>query len=266
MNQKKPLKNQVQEWLSQQGYPLEMRVAKALRKTGFEVRQSHYYVDSQTGEHREIDILATKTDTIGLLEIAFLIECKTTSKPWILLTSDDTLTNYNRLFAFGITSEKAKKALIQDKESLFSLPSFEKGGRAAYSATVAFTSGFDTAYKAAMSATKAAQGRKNDLKDESFSSIPFQFAFPVIVLDGPMFECFLNNDEMVVQEVSDSYLFYANNHCEDPSACIRIVSSENLEQFAREADTLAESLLKVLEPTIENEWERMRNQPLEPVR
>jgi hypothetical protein len=266
MNEKKPLKDQVYEWLSQQGYPLEMRVAKALRKVGFEVRQSHYYVDPQTGEHREIDILATRTDDIGFVEIAFLVECKTTTKPWILLTCEDTLSNYNTLFAFSISSKKAKEALIEDKVDLFSLPSFKKSGRAAYGATVGFTSGLDTTYKAAMSATKAAQSRKNDLKNERACDFPYQFAFPVVVVDGPIFECFLDNEEIAVQELFDSNLFYANFHCEDPSTCIRIVSSQKLEQFAIEAANIVESLLKALKPRLNKDWERMRNQPLEPIR
>lgn len=266
MNKKKSLKDEVKEWLLQQGYPLEMRVASALRKSNFEVRQSHYYVDFQSGDHREIDILATRYDKIGLLEIAFLIECKTSNKPLILFTSDSTISGYNSLFAFGITSNKAKEALIQKDVDLFSLPYYPKKNRVAYSATVAFTSGLDTAYKAAMSATKAALGRKIDLIDEGRSSIPFQFSFPVIVVDCPMFECFLENEEMVVQEISDSNLFYSNHHGEEPSCCIRIIRSENLQDFCNEVDKLAETLVKVFEPIIKIEWDKMRNQPLEPIR
>jgi len=266
MNEKKPLRDQVQEWLTQQGYPLEMRVARALRKVGFEVRQSHYYVDPQTGEHREIDVLATRNDRIGLVEIALLVECKTTTKPWILLTCEDTLSNYNSLFAFSISSKKAKEALIEEDIDLFSIPSFRKAGRAAYGATVGFTSGLDTAYKAAMSATKAAQSRKIDLKSERSCDFPYQFAFPVIVVDGPLFECFLENEEIVVEEILDSNLFYANHHCEDPSTCIRIVSSRTLEQFAIEAANMAENLVKALEPRVNSDWEKMRNKPLEPSR
>jgi len=127
MDETKPLKNQVEEWLLQQGFPLEMRVAKSLRDSQFEVRQSHYYKDSQTGKHREIDILAIRSDKIGLVEIAFLIECKTTNKPWVLFTSEDTIAGYNRLLALGIISDKAREALAHDRaDKLYTLPMFKK--------------------------------------------------------------------------------------------------------------------------------------------
>ena len=157
MTQKKPLKDKVEEWLSNQGYPLEMEVAAALQKHKFDVRQSHYYRDFQTGDHREIDILAIKSDLLGYAEIAFIIECKTTKYPWVLFTSENTISGYNRLFALGITSKKIKEILSEDRSvQLFTLPIFKKKGRIAYGTTVAFSNGHDTAFKAAMSAIKAA--------------------------------------------------------------------------------------------------------------
>lgn len=267
MTEIKPLKNKIEEWLLKQGYPLEMRVAKSLRNKQFQVSQSHYYKDFQTGEHREIDILAKRADRIGLVEIAFLVECKTTKKPWVLFTSEDTIDGYNRLFALGITSEKAKEALTNDRaEKLFSLSSFKKEGRVAYGTTIAFTSGHDTAFKAAMSASKAALGRQSELKNERGSLVPFHFSFPIIVVDGPIFECYLENEEMVVQELSDSYLFFSNHHEKEPPTCIRVVKSNMLEAFCHEAAQLTETLLEFLEPEIEKEWGKMRNHSIQMTR
>ena len=210
MSKERPLKEKVQEWLLSQGYPLEMKVASALREHGFEVRQSHYYKDIQTDEHREIDILAVRTDLLGYAEVAFLIECKATQKPWVLFTSEDTISGYNRLFSLGITSEHVKKLLCEDSSNhLYTLPLFKKEGRVAYGATVAFTNGYDIAFQAAMSSTKAAISRKAERQ-----STGFQISFPVIVVDGPLFEGYLSNDnDMILTEISESYLFY-HNHLE----------------------------------------------------
>jgi hypothetical protein len=61
----------VREWLEGEGFPLEMRVAAAFRKTGFDVRQSSFYMDPESGKGREIDVIATDPDYIGLVEIHF---------------------------------------------------------------------------------------------------------------------------------------------------------------------------------------------------
>ncbi len=41
---------EVHTWLEGEGFPLEMRVAAAFRKAGFEVRQSDVYMDHESGK------------------------------------------------------------------------------------------------------------------------------------------------------------------------------------------------------------------------
>jgi hypothetical protein len=57
---------EVQRWLTGQGFPLEMRTASAFSRAGFEVRQSVLYTDSETAKSREIDILAIAPDVLGI--------------------------------------------------------------------------------------------------------------------------------------------------------------------------------------------------------
>lgn len=99
----------VREWLERQGFSLEMRTASAFRAAGFEVRQSSYYSDSETSKPREIDVVAIHPDYLGIVNIRFIIECKCSKHPWVLLNSPDTLA-YNRLFAFATMSQKARDA------------------------------------------------------------------------------------------------------------------------------------------------------------
>ena len=93
---------EVHTWLEGEGFPLEMRVAAAFRKAGFEVRQSDVYMDHESGKTREIDVIATDSDYLGVVVTHFVIECKSSKKPWILLSSDDALSNYKNLLAFGV--------------------------------------------------------------------------------------------------------------------------------------------------------------------
>lgn len=93
----------VLEWLQKTGFPLEMYAASTFRGAGFDVRQSATYADPDCAKGREIDVLAQDPDVLGLVEISFVVECKASLNPWVVLTSDDALSNYNRLFAFAIT-------------------------------------------------------------------------------------------------------------------------------------------------------------------
>jgi hypothetical protein len=53
------VEQRVSEWLTEQGYPLELRVAQAFTGAGAEVKQAEYFKDSETGKFREIDVVAT---------------------------------------------------------------------------------------------------------------------------------------------------------------------------------------------------------------
>ena len=117
MHSDKPLSLTVYEWLQKQGYPLEMEVASALSKKGLWVRRASYYKDSESDKSREIDVIATETEILGMAELHFVVECKASSKPWILFSSRDTLSNYNALFALGILSNQARGALSKHIES-----------------------------------------------------------------------------------------------------------------------------------------------------
>ena len=51
-----------------------MKTAAAFRAAGFEVRQSSYYIDQETGKGREIDVLAMDPDPymLGATRISHL--------------------------------------------------------------------------------------------------------------------------------------------------------------------------------------------------
>lgn len=146
----------VKKWLEDQGFTLEMRVAAAFRAAGFEVRQASSYRDPETGKHREIDVLALTSDRIGNLEITLAIECKSTKKPWVLLSSPDTLDAFNLLFAFCVTSPRSRKAMVDHLDRCSDLlPWWRKDGLIGYSLRQAH-SDVDVGYAASMSAAKAA--------------------------------------------------------------------------------------------------------------
>jgi hypothetical protein len=84
-------REQVLKWLNETGFPLEMTAASAFRQAGFEVQQSATYVDLQSEKGREIDVLASDPDLIGFIDLSVVVECKSSTKPWVVLTSNDAL-------------------------------------------------------------------------------------------------------------------------------------------------------------------------------
>lgn len=233
------LPEKIIEWLKTTGFPLEMEAASAFRKAGFDVRQSATFPDPQSDKGREIDVLAEDPDYLGVIEISFIIECKSSSKPWVVFTSDDALSNYNRLFAFGVTSSAARSVLADRFTDLPLLsPYIKRPQRGGYGFRQALGKESDPAYTAAIGVLKACHGVA---QDRSSGSIPrFAFAFPVIVIDSPLFECSLmESGELDLKEVKSSEFLFSAHIPDHIGCCIKVITKENLSAFAGWAKKLA---------------------------
>ena len=234
---------EVHTWLEGEGFPLEMRVAAAFRKAGFEVRQSDVYMDHESGKTREIDVIATDSDYLGVVVTHFVIECKSSKKPWILLSSDDALSNYKNLLAFGVLSENVLKVLasrITSEESLHALPWLSMGRRGGYALRQAFSKNLDVAYTAAISVAKAC----GDLAHSTDTTMPirsFIFAFPIIVIDTPLLECTLQDDgQLQLDEVPQGEFLFTTRLPNYFGSCIRVVTEDYVQVVAQEAKDAAE--------------------------
>lgn len=245
MQKPSPCKEKVLEWLRKTGFPLEMQAASAFREAGFDVRQSYTFPDPQSEKGREIDVLAEDPDWRGITDIYFVIECKSSTNPWVVLTSEDATPNYSRLHAFAVTSEAAKNLLIARSPNYGQLtPYIKRGTHGGYGFRQALKDN-DPAYTAAIEALKASRGLT---RDRESSSIPrFAFAFPVIVIDSPLFECSLTADgELQLVEVKQSEFIFSAHIPEYVGCCIKVVTKEHLPAFAQWAKGLAGSIRKEL--------------------
>lgn len=77
-NDHESLDSKVLDWVNKQGCSLEMRVAQIFEKAGFEVSQFESYLDAQTSELGEIDVVASTNNQIDAINVsvALLVECK----------------------------------------------------------------------------------------------------------------------------------------------------------------------------------------------
>jgi hypothetical protein len=252
----------VREWLETQGFSLEMRTASAFRAAGFAVRQSSYYVDSETGKAREIDVLAIDPDFYGITEIHFIVECKSSTKPWVLLCSPYTLMGYNRLFALSASSAKARDVMAQEVvlKRLIKFPWYRKEGlMTGYALRQAF-SDTDVAYAAAIGVSKACAAFVQQNKS-------YAFGFAVIVIDAPLIRCFLaENGDVQLEEAQEGEFLFSGHEL---GACIRVVTATHLPAFALEARQVAAELRAVLkseEDKIRAAWKNLPSEESDPMR
>ena len=203
------IEKKILEWIKKTGFPLEMEAAAAFKEANFEVLQSFIYPDSQQNKGREIDVVAHDPDWLGLIEITFVLECKSSMKPWVVLTSEDKLP-YNRLLAFAISTKDAKDVMAKHlvnkgplKNIVYSLET--KG----YGFHQAFGDKEDKAYTAVISLAKACANITIERDVKGFPRMAF--AFPVIIIDSPLFECSrTDSGDIKIKEVDESSFLFSS--------------------------------------------------------
>lgn len=242
------LKENLKKWLSEHGFPLEMEAASHFRIAGFDVRQGSVVLDEQEGKSREIDILAEDPDVYGSVEISCVIECKSSkAHPWVVFVADDVLSNYRNINAFCLSSPHAKEAMAKafraggDMKEL--LP---RGAACGYAFKQALGS-TDHAYSASVSVLKACSVISSSVRDTP-NAKHLKFAFPIIVVDAPLFECSRSDSgELVLREVQVSEFLYTAYVPEFAGCCIKVVKISALASVAEEYKITANILRNLFE-------------------
>jgi hypothetical protein len=85
---------EVRSWLAEQGYPLEVRVAKIFAKHEFGVLQGEHYLDPNEEKFRETDVIAQKLilspEKKAQIRLQFVVECKSLPliHKWLLFSGE----------------------------------------------------------------------------------------------------------------------------------------------------------------------------------
>lgn len=238
------LKKKVDEWLNSQGYPLEMKIAQAFAKKEFDVLQPYHFPDPETNTLRETDLVVRCTDHVGLLQLFFVIECKKSDKPWVMISSENN--SYNRLHSFAFMSDKSLDAVAENLDSMLELPWYKRSNRIGYGITQAFTSGNDICFKAMMSATKGAVSYfSHDIKKEVTNG--FSFVFPIIILDGHLFESHLDqNGKTQTEALNSGHILFNIPLGKVSGKTVRIITLERVESLVEEIDCMFSFFSKTL--------------------
>lgn len=238
------LLQRVRSDLDKQGYPLEMRTARAFEKLGWRVELGRLYTDSSTGKQRDIDVVASKSaekDREALVTVEFVVECKQSrDKPWVGFASP---VSTDRFFMFdsvvtGELSARTLDALIASSDS--SGEFFKPSGLVWHGISRAFGDSKDgdptAPYAAVRGAVSASAALAAEAEERIEKLIDAKFAWPTItvplvVVDGPMVQYTLDgdgNDSLAL--VRDAWV-QTHHHNSSYLLAVRVVAFEALEEY-----------------------------------
>lgn len=253
---KEDLSTKIEDWLKTQGYTLEMYTAKAFQKANFKVAQSVHYLDSETNQAREIDLVCYYSKVVNgvTFNLTFVIECKGgKDKPWLVFKSNGT-SNVHQLrlgYIDGtgnglrlIRKLTSKRSKHNESITFFTQPSAPLG----HGVTQAFTSGHDSTYSATMTSLKAIKYfidkyRRNKAKVCSLY-------FPLIIIDNRLFDVMLLEDNAIqINEVKQSKFTQIRSDL-DKTSLILLSTRDNLETLCDELRKSCDLFFKVFSKQI----------------
>lgn len=243
------------------GYPLELRAAEVLRRPNSHLAYNVYYIDSDEQKGREIDLRWLRNVRIGPLEgpasvwvrYSLAIECKRATKPWVFLTSprasyDQEIGSalYYGLPRLALSQDELKRA--RERHPMFRSHSLGRGFFEAFKSEEKESRIFG-AVVTAVKATLAA--RQEEFAATSGNSICFYY--PLVIVDGPMFEGRLENGSVVAQEVSRTVVSfsYASPAYGDQQLLVPVIRIEEMAAFVDELDEVHEYVADCLLAAVE---------------
>jgi len=234
------LSTKVKNWVEEQGYSLEMRVAKKFQENGFTVSQFEHFIDQESHSVRPVDVVASLSKDIGNSRIAvrLFIECKYSAKdkPWVIIvTSDkfDKFSYFSRILKshhpanwsnLDTLQGRVVAKIVQALDSRLGLDVFSVKNPG-YVVAESLTNQKDHAYEAIIQISKSVEAHDIEaeelykqtlqmLDDSGRSNLSldkglfFSIAIPVVVINGQLFEGYLgNNNDVDVSEIQSGMVF-----------------------------------------------------------
>lgn len=252
-----PLNSRLSIWLENEGYPLEFRTANAFRQSGWQVRRGEY-VRTESEAVREIDVAATMTegDDVGFIRAYHVLECKwSKDKPWIVFSDPGGIAPSACITqAFSSLLAGACLWAMAGDSALHGLGLFATPSRPGFSGRQGFSKGSDVFYDALRSVTThtAALVRRYDAyRNPGRMPDSAVVAFPVVVLDGKLFEAWYDESEGAVQleERESMRLHWRGAPSWLMHATVDIVVSDHIAGFAALRAEESRKLLRLMRET-----------------
>ena len=238
------------------GFDSELKVSSNLVSAGWSASQSVYYIDKDEKKGRELDILAhrgfsaTNLSPEITLRLYLCIEVKKAEEPEIFFSN--TSARKESLEAYGLLhwkkrvnptilpskSIEKKRPMVNEERCARSYMSFKSQG------TQKLKSGVLSAFKAAI--------HWKDKCDERYSKNSHDICFfiPMVVIDGPIAECFFREDNGELSAKYIEKISYLQNY-QSPnygsvSAKVIVTTYSKLTEILNNFDTWGKSMLSTM--------------------
>ncbi|MFB9053934.1 hypothetical protein ACFFVB_12680 [Formosa undariae] len=239
------MEDKIKDWLLKGGFPLEMKFVNSLLKENFEVAQSVYYQDFETEKFRETDIIASKFEKINgtWTYITFVIECKKSyDKPWIVLKNDKLLNHIGDELPVYFTKNGNDFIKTINRQNNYKSDLFFKNNRSiGYSLQTAFHKGVDKSFEAVQSVTKACEYFSQKINERKNTCA---FYFPIVLIEGRLFEGKLANDEIEIEEVQNSEVLITRSFHKYGNSHLLIFESSDLDAVTDRLKKLTEKFFE----------------------
>lgn len=281
-NDHKNLSAQVRKWVEEQGYSLEMRVAKRFQENGFAVSQFDHFVDQESHSIRPVDVVATLLQDFGKSRVALklFVECKYSAKdkPWVIVVTSDKFVKhafFARTLKGQHPSNWAKVDSLQGRLTARMIQNIERDSalncflikNPGYVVAEAFKAQGDHAYEAIMQISKCVEAHDSEAEETYKKTIHsweqsdyqispsqlglfFSIAFPVVVINGQLFESYLAEDNAVeASEIESGMVFVPythreiNPHTEIILSPVTVVTEKYLDSYVTSIKKAFENLL-----------------------
>jgi hypothetical protein len=225
------LMHDVRNWLNQNGYVLEMEVARELMPHCSLVVQGFQFNDPITDKLRETDVFCEWMSTNGDIEhsIEMVIECKSTTAPWIAFYGGSKGFQ-DAPFPFRMLGEYADCSVCDDIDVLFSLgPGSEAPIAYSILEKKSAKSDRDLAREAVLAVTSTAVSVTRDIENDFEKKQRGQVhvgstILPVVVTRSPIFACSLDQAGEVNLSRADSCWVHALHEKHDLSIRVLVIN------------------------------------------
>lgn len=204
---------QILSEINKTGFPLELRISDLITTQGYTKQHSVYYVDNDEGKGRELDILAhkflwdQKGKSIWFIDNYMTVECKKSDKPWVIFTSpnnseaDRNIFRYDHMIEQNIkiptwSPDEIWETVIEPVSKINPLFSSARTGRTYF---IPFTNSetSEMIYKSLTTSVKATIALR---ETTGYSGSRLCFYYPTVVLQGKLFEAYLEKSEIKLRE------------------------------------------------------------------
>ena len=248
------MENKIREWLEKSGYPLELSAVEILNKYNYKSSPSSLYQDYETNKIREIDIIAHKRIESKEIEVEFkfIIECKKSNKPFILLTSNSEVAPISEImFNVDVEHPTTHSVITAFKNLKFSdsIKKFSPAYAIGNKIIQGFVDSDEMVYSAVNSIAKSfkyfLESEKN-IYEMDIEANCYSLSIPVLLIDAPFYKIFFDDTnslqiqelEKAILKVKKSWEFETNSHYNVP-----IITFKNFNDFVLEVDNLMNSYL-----------------------